>query len=69
MVKIMSITVKIENGKVVGYLTSEEFAKKCGVTKEAVRMWIHRGQIEALTIGRDNWIKQSTPRPTKMKKV
>lgn len=62
------MTVEIENGRVVGYLTTKEYGALHGISDAGVRMLIHKGQIETLKIGDVNWIKEGTPKPTKSRR-
>lgn len=56
----MGITVTIENGRPVGYLTSAEFAQKCGVVEATIRGWVKRKKLKTvLKIGSDLWISES----------
>lgn len=61
----MITNVSIYNGRVMGYLTSAQFAKVCGVKKSTVHVWIKRGKIPGyflLKIGNDWWINCSCPK-------
>lgn len=61
----MVTNVSIYNGRVMGYLTSAQFAKVCGVKKNTIRVWIKRGKIPEyflLKIGNDWWINCSCPK-------
>lgn len=65
----MGITVTIENGRPVGYLTSAEFAQKCGVADATIRVWMKRGKLKTvLKIGNDLWISEEEVRPERKKK-
>ena len=58
----MVTNVTIYNGRVMGYLTSAQFAKVNGVKNGTVRVWIKRGKIPVhflLKIGNDWWINCS----------
>ena len=61
------LTVAIENGRIKGYLTTAEFAKKCKVEQATVRVWIKRGKINCLKIGKENWIHENTIYPGRSK--
>ena len=39
-----------QNGRVLGFLTSKEFAAICGVGKETVRAWVNLGYVDAVII-------------------
>lgn len=52
--------VEIIDGKVVGYLTPEEVAKKLGAKPQTIRQLINRGKIETLKIGWQHFIKEGT---------
>ena len=61
----MVTTVTICDGRVIGYLTADEFAKLNGINKNTVRDWIKRKripQLYLLKIGDDWWINTSCPR-------
>ena len=50
----MKTTVTIEDGRINGYLTVEEFAAKNNVSNASVRALIKRKRITPLTIGSGN---------------
>ena len=61
----MVTTVTICDGRIMGYLTAEEFAKLNGISKNTVRVWIKRKkipQLYLLKIGDNWWIDTSCPR-------
>ena len=61
----MVTNVAIYNGRVMGYLTSDQFAKANGINKSTVRVWIKRGKIPEhflLKIGNEGWINCSCPK-------
>lgn len=60
--------VEIQNGRVKGYLTTVEFAKRCAVEESTIRAWIKRGKIDSLKIGKENWIKEDTTYPNRKKR-
>lgn len=60
--------VAVANGRVMGYETTEEYAKRCNVRPGTVRVWERRGKIKTIHIGRDRWIKASTPKPEPLKR-
>lgn len=62
------MTVQIENGRVVGYITAREFAARCSVKEGTVRIWAMRGKIIPLKIGSDLWIKEDTKYPDRKNK-
>ena len=65
----MGITITIENERPVGYLTSAEFAEKCGVNNATIRTWVKRGKLStALKIGSDLWISESEDYPVRINK-
>lgn len=65
----MGIAVTIENGRPVGYLTSAEYAQKCGVADATIRVWMKRGKLKTvLKIGNDLWISEEEARPERKKK-
>ncbi|MBQ7687196.1 MAG: hypothetical protein IJT28_08215 [Bacteroidaceae bacterium] len=57
------MNVSIVNGRVEGYETTVEFAKRCSVCMSTVQEWIQNKKIQVLTIGRDHWIKIGTKKP------
>lgn len=61
----MSIQVTItDDGRVEGYLSSNQFAEKCGVDPNTIRVWIGRGKIaDYIKIGSDYWISENEPKP------
>ena len=66
----MGITVTIENGRPVGYLTSAEFAQKCGVVEATIRGWVKRKKLKTvLKIGSDLWISESEDYPERKKRA
>ena len=62
------LTVAIENGRIKGYLTTVEFAKRCAVEESTIRAWIKRGKIDSLKIGKENWIKEDITYPNRKKR-
>ena len=62
------IDVKIDNGRVVGYLTPKEVAKNFGVKEATVRIWLTRNKIEVLKIGKETWIKEDIQYPVRKKR-
>lgn len=65
----MGITITIENGRPVGYLTSAEFAQKCGVNDATIRTWVKRGKLNSvLKIGSDLWIPEDEGYPVRINK-
>lgn len=58
------IQATIYDGKIVGYLTTRQFAEKMGVEPNLVRQWIHRKKVvPAFKIGIEHFIAEDTPRP------
>ncbi len=56
--------VTIVNRRPMGYCTAEEFANKCGVSKNTIRVWIKRGKLKwVLKIGNDWWIDSANLKP------
>ena len=51
----MRTTVVIEDGKIEGYLTVQEYAAAIHMSEAAIYKYIYRGQLETLTIGTDKW--------------
>ena len=43
--------VTIEDGRIEGYLTIEEVAKKFNIRPQTIRQMINRGQIDTLRVG------------------
>ena len=65
----MGITITIENERPVGYLTSAEFAQKCGVNNATIRTWVKRGKLNSvLKIGSDLWISEGEDYPMRINK-
>ena len=61
----MVTTVSIYNGRVMGYMTSAEYAKANDIKESTVRVWIKRGKIPRhflLKIGNSWWINASMPK-------
>lgn len=54
------MTVEIIDGKVVGYLTTEEFANRIGKKPQTIRKLICEGKIPTLKVGRQRFIKEGT---------
>lgn len=52
-----------------GFLTTQQVAEKLGVTAGRVRQMIVDGQLPAIKMGRDNFIKESDLRLVKARKV
>ena len=66
----MGITITIENGRPVGYLTSAEFAQKCGVVEATIRGWVKRKKLNTLLkIGSDLWISEKEDYPERKKRA
>lgn len=66
----MGITITIENGRPVGYLTSAEFAQKCGVAEATIRGWAKRMKLKTLLkIGSDLWISENEDYPERRKRT
>ena len=65
----MGITITVENERPVDYLTSTEFAQKCGVNNATIRTWAKRGKLKSvLKIGSDLWISESEDYPVRVNK-
>lgn len=63
-------TVDIFRGRPMGYVTAEEFAKTCGVSRNTIRVWIRRGKLQwVLKIGNDWWIDVSNKKPERKKRA
>ena len=56
-----------KDGKMDGYLTTAEFAKRCGVSVVTVRLWIRIGKIKAVKVGNQSFIDDRTPYPKRKK--
>lgn len=61
--------IEIQNGRIVGYITSKELAEKLGVTVSAIRVWVRRGKLEALKVGDELWFKEDTEYPKRRKRA
>lgn len=60
----MFTTVEVdEDGTIVGYSTIAETAKRWNVPEVTVRVWIQRGKVPALRIGRNTYIMDSVEKP------
>lgn len=55
--------VEIQNGRIVGYVTSKELATKLGVSDVTIRVWVKRKKLEALKVGDELWFKEDTTYP------
>ena len=67
----MVTIVSVVNGRVIGYLTSAEYAKYNGVKESTVRVWIKRGKIPKhflLKIGKYWWINTAMPKMERKKR-
>lgn len=64
----MTITIEVCDGKLVGYETTTEFAKRLGVPPATVRNWIKRGKLDIFQIERLHWVKEGTPWPEQKKR-
>ena len=65
----MGITVTIEDGRPVGYLTADEFARKIGIAQATVRAWYGRGKLpRVLKIGNELWIPENESYPRRKKR-
>lgn len=60
--------VEIQNGRIVGYVTSKELATKFGVTGVTIRVWVKRKKLEALKVGDELWFKEDTTYPERKRK-
>ena len=71
MRKKTSLTVKLIDGvwKVVGYLTTYEYAEKHGVREATVRKWIYQGKLDAVQIGNGWWVGEDEPLPPNISKM
>lgn len=54
----MTTTVTVCDGRIVGYLTSAEYARKYGIPEITIRVWAKRGKLQSLKIGRNSYIKE-----------
>lgn len=61
--------VEIQNGRIVGYITSKELAEKLGVTMSAIRIWVLRNKLEPLKIGNELWFKEDIEYPERRKRA
>lgn len=57
------MTIEVIDGRPVGYLTVQEYAKKHFVVPDVIRKKIFFGRIEPLKIGYEIWIDEATPYP------
>ena len=61
--------VEIQNGRIIGYITSKELATKLGVTHATIRIWVKRKKLEALKVGDELWFKENTTYPERKRKI
>lgn len=61
--------VEIQNGRIVGYITSKELAEKLEVTMSAIRIWVHRNKLEPLKVGNELWFKEDIEYPERRKRA
>lgn len=59
----MTTTVTVCNGKIVGYLTAAEYAKKHGIPEVTIRVWVKNGKIDGIKIGGNTYIKEDLVPP------
>lgn len=57
------MTIEVIDGRPVGYLTVQEYAKKHFVSPGCIRHQVFFGKIEPLKIGYEVWISEETPYP------
>lgn len=57
------MTIEVIDGRPVGYLTVQEYAKKHFVSPGCIRQMVHRKMIAVLKIGYEIWISEETPYP------
>lgn len=57
------MTIEVIDGRPVGYLTVQEYAKKHFVSPGCIRNQVFFGKIEPLKIGYEIWISEETPYP------
>ena len=57
------MTIEVIDGRPVGYLTVQEYAKKHFVSPGCIRQMVHKRMIAALKIGYEIWIDEATPYP------
>lgn len=71
MNKENELTVRCIDGvwRVVGYLTSYEYAEKHHVKEATVRKWIYYGKLSGIQIGNGWWIKEDMPVPPNISKM
>ena len=62
------MTVEIENGRPVGYLTTKEFSNKVHVELSTVRVWMRRNKLDVIKIGNDIWVKETQEYPEEKKR-
>lgn len=68
MEKNEEIKLEIIEGRINGYLTLSEWAKKIHVTPATVSHWVSRGKIEHVRIGPLLFFKEDTPYPEERKR-
>ena len=60
--------VEIQNGRIIGYVTSKELATKLGVSDATIRVWTKRKKLEPLKVGDELWFKEDTTYPERKRK-
>lgn len=68
MEKSEEIKLEIIEGRINGYLTLSEWAKKIHVTPATVSHWVSRGKIKPIKIGPLLFVKEDTPYPEERKR-
>lgn len=63
MEKNEEIKLEIIEGRINGYLTLSEWAKKIHVTPGTVYQWKNRGKIKTIEVGSSLFVKEDTPYP------
>lgn len=57
------MTIEVVDGKPVGYLTVQEYARKHCVKHQCVRNLLCKGRLAAMKIGYEIWISEEAPYP------
>lgn len=60
---ILTLDIDTDTGVPVGYMTTKEAAIKFNTEEQTVRMWILRGKLKCLRIGRVDFIKNDAIKP------
>lgn len=57
-----------QNGRLLGFATESEAAAAFGVGCATIRVWVERGELDAVKIGDTLYIPKNAPNPIERKK-